>query len=423
MAIRQMAAFVIVLGFLSAFHDPAWGQLSDTSVLEYSYSGKQGSSGIEFMRIMAKPEVRKVLLELASAPRDQRFLDQMLEGAGVSEEPLEKLGLIRREGNAWVLKFTLFTNADMDRIREVAEVEGKMLAARILERSAEIREILMSSPQPGVDWRARAFFVLGYASLDNDGLNLLGGKKYLSHMDTDRYIPFARQKDGGGSARGLYWGSHNMHLRIALTSFGDHHSLPRKALPDLLWSMKQSSKASSTSDDERQSSIWRMAAKSDEEFCQRIGKLMLPLRGGGRTVEQLAKAADLSMLEATNVMKWLVDLEYVEERDGRYHAIIPIFTGQDKAAIKKVRRLGRDVMVKWLEERYGILAQELSSLTPQRYGVALADGFYTVWHYIFGIANRELVVGGLFADPYDVNRTYKGFIPAVYPTGVVQGGF
>ena len=91
--------------------------------------------------------------------------------------------------------------------------------------------------------------------------------------------------------------------------------------------------------------------------------------------------------------------------------------------IKKLRRLGRDVMLEWLDERYEMLAQELGNLTPQRYGVPLKDGFYTIWHYILGIANRELAAEGLLADPYDSGRDYKGFIPAVYPLNAAQGGY
>jgi hypothetical protein len=56
-----------------------------------------------------------------------------------------------------------------------------------------------------------------------------------------------------------------------------------------------------------------------------------------------------------------------------------------------------------------------------RYGVPLADGFYWIWHYLFGVANRELVAAGLLADPYASDRQFKGFIPAVYQLSVVMG--
>ncbi len=53
----------------------------------------------------------------------------------------------------------------------------------------------------------------------------------------------------------------------------------------------------------------------------------------------------------------------------------------------------------------------------------LSEGFYWIWHYIIGIANRELVTAGLFADPYAPDHIFQGFIPAVYPLRVAQGKF
>ena len=419
MNFRQMHAIVIMLGILFAFQGFALGQSGQTPLLDYSYFGKQGSSSSEFMRVMAKSDIQRVLLKIAAAPRDQPFIDEALDGTGVTKEILEKLGLIRRDGKTWVIGFTLFTSADMDQIRAAAEVEGKKLAAMVLKRRAEIRDKLMSKPQPGVDWKTRAFFVLGCVSLDWDGLNLLEEKKCLILTDTDRYIPFARQAEGGGPLRALYWGSHSMHYRIAFTSFGDHHSMPRKALPDLLLSIKQSPETH----DVPESIVSFLADERDAALYQRIGKIMLALRSNDRTVKQLADAADISNQDALDLMGFLTDLKYVEKKDGRYHATIPVFTEQDKSMVRKLRRLGQDIMLEWLDERYEILAQELSYLTPQRYGVPLKDGFYTIWHYIFGIANRELVSEGLLADPYDSGRAYKGFIPAVYPLNVAQGSY
>ncbi len=414
-----MNAIVIMLGIFFVPRASALGQSGEAPLLEYSYTGKQGPSSREFMRVMTNNDIQKALLEIASEPRDELFLDKTLDGTGVTKGNLEELRLIRKDGNAWVIGFTLFTSADMDKIRAVAEVEGKRLAAILLDRRTEIRDTLMSKPQSGADWKTRAYFILGCISLDWDGLNLLEKKKYLVLADTDRYIPFARQTEGGGSIQKLYWGSHNMHDRIALTSFGDHHSLPRQALPDLLWSIKKSLKT----DDAPESIISPLVDAADAPVRQRIGRIMLALRSSDRTVEQLADAADISNQDALNLMGFLVDLKYVEKNGNRYRAIIPILTEQDQSMVKKLRRLGRDVILEWLDERHEILAQELSNLTPQRHGVPLKDSFYTVWHYIFGIANRELVAEGLFADPYDSGRTYKGFIPAVYLLNVAQGGY
>ena len=119
----------------------------------------------------------------------------------------------------------------------------------------------------------------------------------------------------------------------------------------------------------------------------------------------------------------LVALEYLTESDGVYTAVIPVLTERDRQMVKQLRILGRQAMVKWFDERYRPLCAELDDLTPRRYGVPLSNSFWWVWHYLFAVANRELVAAGLFADPYDSRRKFQGFIPAVYQLDVVQGPF
>ena len=49
------------------------------------------------MRIMTKSDIQKALLEVASEPRDELYLDKTLDGTGVTKEILEKL--LRRFSN------------------------------------------------------------------------------------------------------------------------------------------------------------------------------------------------------------------------------------------------------------------------------------------------------------------------------------
>jgi hypothetical protein len=75
-------------------------------------------------------------------------------------------------------------------------------------------------------------------------------------------------------------------------------------------------------------------------------------------------------------------------------------------------------MTEWLAADYPRIRDELADITPMRSGVPYADGLTQVWHYVFGAANRRLVEVGLFADPYEVWRKYKGFIPMVWRPGI-----
>jgi len=398
-----------------------YGQTNDTPLLGYSYTGtgKPGISGQEFMAVMAHLDVQRILLELAAAPRNQAFLDAALKGTGITPEFMRTLRLIRRKGDEYVLGFMLFTNADLDKIRAVAEIEGKSLADAVLSQRSEIQGILTKYVHPRVDLKEIAYFILGYCSLDNDGLNLVGSKGYLAVPGKDAYIPSAHQIGGGGSVRGLYWGSHSMHKEIALTSFGDHYSVPRHALPDLLWPLKESLQGMNAPETLKSD----LVDAAEALILRRAGMIMLALRDGDKTDKQLAEAANLTGEETAKLLGLLSRLSYVRNADGLYRAIIPVLDERDAPMVRELRILGRKVMIKWLEEGYKRLTVELGDLSSVRYGVPLSEGFWDIWHYVFGIANRELVAAGLFADPYGADRIYKGFIPAVYRLDVVQGPF
>lgn len=330
----------IALVFLSlvALQSPAFGQSQEEPLLNYSYSGsgKPGASGREFMDVMEHRKVQKVLLDVAAAPRSLAFFDRALKGTGVTLGGLEALGLVRRERERYVLAFSLYTRKDLDKIRAVAEVEGKTLAAALLTRRSEIEEILKSDPLPGVDWRAVAYFVLGCVSLDWDGLNLTAEKGYRTVPREGAYLPEARQPGGGGSIRGLYWGSHSMHDAIAVTSFGDHYAYPRYAFPDLLWRLDLDAPEPLKS---------HLTHVADALIRRHVGMMMLALRDSDKNREQLAAAAGVTEEEAEKLLALLVQLNYISLVDDRYRAIIPVLTERDAPMVKKLRRLGQEVMV------------------------------------------------------------------------------
>jgi hypothetical protein len=417
--LTYLRTFFLVFCSLAFVQNAAFGQSSEAPLLDYSYTGagKPGVSGHEFMSVMAHLEVQKVLLEVVNEPRTTAFLEERLKGTGVTSDDLRTLRLIRREGDKYVLAFSLFTNADLDKIRAVAEVEGKSLAAALLVRRSEIENILARNPQPGVDWKARAFIILGCASLDWDGLSLVRKRGYLAVPVKGQYLPVAHQLGGGGSLRGIYWGSHSFHETIAVTSFGDHYSVPRNALPDIIWSLENLIPQMEAPESLKS----KLAGAADALIRRRAGMMMLALREGERTGMQLADASGITEVESKKLLELLLELKYIRESDGRYQSIIPVLDERDTPMAKDLRRLGQDVMANWFDGHYTALCQQLSDVSPTRYGMPLSEGFYTVWHYIFGLANRELVTAGLFADPYDDSRVFKGFIPAVYILNVLQG--
>jgi nucleotidyltransferase/DNA polymerase involved in DNA repair len=394
--------------------NPAAGTLADDPpILEYSSTGS-GPAADEFNRLMPHRAVQALLLDIARAPRDRAYVDAALRGTDTTVERLAAVGLIRQADSVYRLAFSLLTAEDRAVIRAAAEREGRLLAGHVLAHRQTIEELITDAKLPAGDWKAAAFFLVGCVSLDWDGLNLVEERKYLATGGRGEFIPSAWQPVPPEDVRRLYWGSHNYHDTLAVTTFGDHADLPRVGLPDLFWGMTLAAP----------DAIQARARRAAEGLVRREAtRVMLALRDGPKDLARLAAAAGVEQQPLKDMLALLASLDYVAESAGRYEARITVLDERDRGMVRQLRQLGRQVMQRWADERYATLASELDALTPRRYGVPLSHSFYWVWHYIFGIANRELVAAGLFADPYDPGRRFQGFLPSVYKLNVVQGRF
>lgn len=358
--------------------------------------------------------VQRFLLSLAAGPHELPAAEAAMKGATASLADLLALRLIRREGDRYFLGFALFTAADQKRIRATSERHATSLAKALLARREEIEKALRAYDAPGVDPGAVAYFLLGCASLNWDGLAVADAKGYRKATEKrpdGSYVP-AAEEIAEMSLKGVYWGSHNeTYDGVSLTSCGDHHSLPRMMLPDLLW---RGAKAPSHYPDEVKAALERLVARSLERSGHRLGRIMLALRTGPRSLVDLARAAEATEREAETLLGVLAALDYVSEERGLYRAEIPVLTRRDEAMAKAILAIGKQVIERWLDESYPSIEKELGDLSFSRSNVPFSEGFTMIWHYLFGIANRKLVEAGLFADPYAPSRRHKGAIPAVY---------
>ncbi len=395
----------------------------DVAVLNYSVVGSVSCrSGTPcWSDVMKKPLVQRALLDIAKQPRSRDSVSAALEGSGVKFEDLLALRLIRTDQDRCLINFTLFTAEDVRKVRAVSEVYAKSLAREFMRRRPDIEKALTAYSAPAADFKAVAFIVLGCAALDWDGLNLtasLGYRKTTDARPDGHFVPYADERTDLSRQR-IYWGSHNnSHGRIGLTSFGDHHSLPREAFPDIQWRPARS-KTEDLPSALRASVAGEVRGKDDRSIPQ-LGAIMLSLRERERTVVELAGVAGIDQSDAKMWMKLLTRLDYVEETDGRYRSRIPVFTKADREMVSRLIIIGREIMKPWLAANYAKLKAELTDTTPMRSGVPYEEGFTMIWHYVFGMANQKLVDAGLFADAYDSAREHKGFIPTVYDKSVFE---
>ncbi len=406
-------ALVVLIGAGPLVIDRGVWASNESPVLEYSVSGS-GPGADEFLHAIEKRGVQRLLLDVAAAPRSRAFMDAALTDTGISTDQLEALGLFRLRDGQYQLSFSLLTLEDRQKIQAAAETEGRRLASILREQRSMVERLVRNGSMPTADWRATAFFILGCVSLDWDGLNYLEEKGYLAVPQEGTYLPTAYQPLPREALRQLYWGSHNYHDREAVTTFGDHYSLPRTGLPDVLWQL-------SVNAPQRVKAGVESAAK--DLIRRHAAAVMLALRDGPQGVAALSSAVGSEQADVKDTLGVLMALEYVTESNGLYTAVIPVLTERDRPMVAQLREVGRRAQARWLEDRYEPLATALGSLTPRRYGVPLSNSFYWVWHPIFAIANRELVAAGLFADPYDPKRSFQGFVAAVYRLDVAQGPF
>lgn len=113
----------------------------------------------------------------------------------------------------------------------------------------------------------------------------------------------------------LYWGSHSYHDPAAVTTFGDHYSLPRSGLPDVLWRLGVEAPEPVRS---------RVTHAAEGLVRRHAAALMLALRDGPKSASQLAAITGFGREDVQDVLDLLVALDYVTESGGTYGAVIPV---------------------------------------------------------------------------------------------------
>ncbi len=386
-------------------------------ILNYSIVGSASSGKSPgFGKTIRHIEVQKLLLELSTSPREAAFVDSALNGTGVTRNDLEDLRLIRCHDDKCMLSFTLFRAGDIETLHRVCGEFSRSLAHDILLRRVAIDSVLGTYSAPGIDRGAVSYIALGCVSLDWDGLDVTANGHYRlteSERPDGNYVPYAEEKSSF-SRRAIYWGSNNnSYGNIQLTSFGDHFSLPRRALPDVLWFDDTANVPK-----ELRTLLDGLPEKSkkdkEEKLYRTVAGIMFALREKSVPAEELARITSIPQSEIGQWLGALSAMHYVSAQGGVWEATIPVFTRNDRSMLEKLRGIGREVMTEWLKANYAQLREHLSDLSTVKNDVPFEEGFTMIWHFIFGMTNQRLVEAGLFADPYAPTKSEKGFIPAVF---------
>jgi hypothetical protein len=392
------------------------------SLLSVGVTGNVQSEGKGNPTFLMHPlEVQKLLLAIAEEPRDLAYASRTLEGSDITVDDLLALKLLRQDDDRLVINFNFLTQQDQVEIVRVATPHAAALAEGYLQHREEIETILATRGLPDVPATYYAYILIGCFSLDWDGLLFTDDPRFRAaathRSGDDLYTPWAKERGEEVSLKGLYWGSHNTYRENAnLTTFGDHHSLPRAGFPDLGWSLRVDTDRL-PGDGETRETIARAARRFLRDLAGAVGEVMLALGNGPKSVDELTVTTSLPAETLIDLLALLEEIEYVAVVGSRYRATVPVLTDTDTPMVRKLLSLGRQVIRQWHEEHYDALASELSHITPLKHGVPYGVVYTEVWHFVFALANRELIEAGFLADPYAGNRRYKGFIPAVWRPG------
>jgi hypothetical protein len=373
--------------------------------------------------ILGSPEVQRLVLAIAERPHTRAEVGAAVAGRFFGVDDMVATGLLREEGERLRLDFNLLRVDDQQRILEATESIGRDLAGDFLEHRGRLTALAARHDQPRDVGAELLFVVVGCFSLDWDGLALAEERGWRDGaqrtIDGHAFTPWAKEKGAAISLERLFWGSHNASSGdLWATTFGDHHSLPRFGLPDLLWRSNQAFTEFEDVDARRAAA--RLVSSYAMDSLGDALEIMRLLRHENLGREALATATGVPAERLERLLALLEAAEYVELRDSLYEARVVVLLEEDASTVDAIVAAGRGIMTRWHEENYPAIRDQLSSLTPGRNGVPFERVYTEIWHFVFGIANRVLVDEGLFANPYATTRRHKGFIPAVWAGELVD---
>ncbi len=352
--------------------------------------------------ILRDPLIQELLLDVAhNGPFARRRLYDNYGGPDGDLGNLFHNGLLRDEdGKVWI-NFTLLTAEDHRMVWLISQKYGRVLADAVAQREPGIRRVLSDYSRSQVSVEKLAFITVGCFVLDNEGLRLLNELGYVRSAREQHggsFTVWALERAADLELKGLYWGGHtDLYEDLLFTSFGDHFSLPRRVLPDVLRQLYQVSGFVDSDETREILHAFRESLGGD------LARVLRGVAGAGLP-EELRCGASVDSL-----VRWLTWLGYIGE-DG---LAIPYFTAEDRPMLRELKETVTPQIAAWCQQHYRPMMDALAECTPLRHGVAYAEVFTQVWHHLFGWANRHLADMGVIFNTYEPQHPTPGCIAAL----------
>ena len=376
------------------------------------------------LNLLNNKSVQHFLLSISNAPMPAKYPLQKARQEGISIESLVDAGIIVFRNDSCFLNFTLLNEQDLVLIHKVSSAKAKSLAQLILNDSTFYKVLLQNADYPLHLQKEALFVLIGCFSLDWDGLTLtekIGMRTSASlNQYGDKYRLWGKQNVANLPTKYLYWGSHNDYLNdIVYTSFGEHDSASRYALPDMKWKYRIAF-GKNYYPKELVSEYQSISDMFFDTVFYNAGKLLLSLFNKPLTLQQMKTQSTFTGLSET--INFLTSLKYIklDSVSNKYYLNIPVFTKNHLQMTQTVRKHTAKILENWLNENYALIKDQLSGLSSKRHGLDYDIVFTEVYHFLFGYVNKILSESGFFVNPALPDRFHKGYVPVVWDSGLIN---
>lgn len=420
---RSLVSIAVTVFLIAAAEQLHAGDIT----LQVGITGNNSLEGLQNPVTVAQiPEVSELFKAVADKPRSAAYIEQSLGDSKVDLSLLVELDLLKPWGGDYAISFNYLTLEDHDLLVTTLAPFAESLARSYRDRWPEFESVFSAYGVESVEIGELAYAVIGAMSLDWDGLDFTAEKNLRITADNlpggRDFVIWAKEQSSEINVRELYWGSHNTVVDgIQFTTFGDHYSLPRLGLPDLLWSMSQRVANIDAAPRTLRVSVYKaLAPYYQDDFLRDAGAILSALREGAATIDSIAGLSGTEEERIEAILTFLIELQYVERDSDLYVLTTPYFSLGDKPMIDAARELSWLLMDEWLDRNYSTVEAKLDQLTARKYDIPYRQLFTEIWHYLFGLTNKALVASGHFADPYAEERVSKGMFPFVFNADLLE---
>ncbi|MBN8663630.1 MAG: hypothetical protein J0L83_03600 [Chitinophagales bacterium] len=423
---KKRLAFHFILILAIAFVNYSSVAQKNAELLSFGVTGSIEKTPDEKnpLRLLKNRQIQLFLLTLSKSPLTLNKALSNTKSQGIEIKNLVDAGLITVRNDTCFLNFTLLNERDLSLLHQVSNRYAKSLTALILRDSVFYDSLLKNEKYPPHLQKDALFILIGCFALDWDGLTITDKMGYRTaaseNLYGDRYLLWGKVNSSKNSIRGLYWGSHNDYLNdVVFTSFGDHYTNPRYALPDMKWKYKIDYN-NNHFPTEMKSSFQDMANVYFDSAFYNAGKIMFCLYSNPLSQQEITE--QFSFTGLSQALKFFTSVRYVriDSSTNKYHLAIPVFTESNGQMISALRLHIKHKLQAWLNSNYASIKSDLKTLSCMQHGIDYKIAFTEVWHFLFGYTNKFLCEAGFFVNPESPERFHKGYMPVIWHSEVYK---